>query len=179
MGATHAHLQRLLPLSADPAGLTGDANGQGDNQTPATEVAGVSAIHPPVDLQPVDLKILVDEAEAAHKNTGESTGDDDLPSVEFYYGKVMQNGRWIKTGKIYWIYTTYQDGDNGRERKRLSPTKIYGKRKGLTSIDHCPHEGRVIEFRSRSLSFKYTGDTDHDGRLQDSEDTTSSKLASQ
>lgn len=118
--------------------------------------------------------ILANEAEEALKNTGgavESTGDDNLPPIEFYYGKVKQDGKWIKTGKIYWIYTIYHNG----ERKRVSPTKIYGKQKGITSIDRCPYEGRILEFRSRSLGFKYTGDSGDDGRFQRVEKSTAAK----
>lgn len=115
--------------------------------------------------------LLANEAEEALKNTGdtvESTGDT-LPSVEFYYGKVKQDGKWIKTGKIYWIYTIYSNG----ERKRVSPTKIYGKQKGLTNIDKCPHEGRILDFYQRSLGFKNTGGSGNDGRLQGIEKRTS------
>jgi hypothetical protein len=131
---------------------------------------------PPVE-NPVDEKILAEEAEQALKSTGEkSTGvSDNLPSVEFYYGKVRQNGHWIKTGKIYWIYTTYQNG----QRKRVSPSRIYRNERRITSIDNCPYEGRILEFRSRSLGFKYTGGTDGNGRLSDSQEGTSEKLASQ
>ena len=127
----------------------------------------------------MDLKILEDvlaeEAEKALENTGdETTGDtENLPSVEFYYGKVKQNGKWIKTGKIYWIFTVYQDG----QRKRLSPSRIYGKRKGITSIDKCPFEGRILDFYRRSLAFKNTGDPDNDGRLQGVEARTAGKSA--
>lgn len=127
--------------------------------------------------KPVDLSLLVAEAENALETTGEkTTGDsDNLPSVEFYYGKVKQNGRWIKTGKIYWIYTTYQNG----ERKRISPSRIYRNEKRITSIENCPYEGRILEFRSRSLGFKYTGITGNDEGLQGIEGGASPELASQ
>jgi hypothetical protein len=127
---------------------------------------------PPVDLEILD-NILAEEAEQALENTGDqSTGDtENLPSVEFYYGKVKQNGRWIKTGKIYWIFTVYQDG----QRKRLSPSRIYGKQKGLTSIDKCPFEGRILDFYRRSLSFKNTGGAGNDGRFQGIEGRTTGK----
>lgn len=112
------------------------------------------------------------------KSTGgreESTGEADLPPIEFYYGKVFQNGRWIKTGKLYWIFTVYING----ERKRVSPTKIYGKQKGLTSIDKCPFEGRILEFYSRSLGFKNTGDSGNNGRFQGTKKSASRKSSIQ
>ena len=132
----------------------------------------------PVDLPPVDYDVLVAEAEKA-KTTGDepveeikSTGEQ-LPSVEFFYGKVRKDGRWIKTGKIYWIFTIYENG----QRKRLSPSKIYGKRKGITSIEQCPFQGRILDFYRRSLSFQSTGDTGHDGGFQGTEESTGDKLA--
>jgi len=123
------------------------------------------------------MSILGEEAESALKNTGEETtgGEDNLPSVEFYYGRVRHNGKWIKTGKIYWIYTTYQYG----ERKRISPSKIYRNQKGVTSIEQCPYAGRILEFRTRSLGFKYTGGTGDDGRFSGVEESVSPQLASQ
>lgn len=126
---------------------------------------------------PVDLNVLVEEAESALKNTGEkNTGEsDNLPSVEFYYGKVKQNGKWTKTGKIYWIYTVYKDG----KRQRISPSRIYRSEKRITSIESCPYEGRILEFRSRSLSFKYTGVTGNDEGFQSVEGGDTSELASQ
>jgi hypothetical protein len=119
-------------------------------------------------VYPVEIEILEDvlaeEAEKAFENTGDqSTGDtENLPSVEFYYGKVRQNGKWIKTGKIYWIFTVYQNG----QRKRLSPSRIYGKQKGITSIEQCPFKGRIFDFYRRSLGFKTTGDPSDGGRFQ-------------
>ena len=82
----------------------------------------------------------------------------------------MQDGRWIKTGKIYWIYTTYPNG----KRKRVSPSKIYRREKGITSIEQCPYKGRVLEFASRSLS--YTGGTGNSTGLQGIESTTTGEL---
>lgn len=121
------------------------------------------------------LETLADEAEKAIKTTGETnTGEGDtLPSVEFYYGKVFRDGRWIKTGKLYWIYTTHKDGG----KKRHSPKKYYRDEKGVTSIEKCPYEGRVLEFYQRSLGFKNTGDTSDDGRLQGAERSTGDELA--
>jgi hypothetical protein len=113
---------------------------------------------------PVYDELLAEEAEKALENTGdEYTGEaENLPSIEFYYGKVKQNGRWIKTGKIYWIFTTYQGG----QRKRISPSRIYRREKGITSIEKCPYEGRIFDFYRRSLGFKNTGSPGDDGRLQ-------------
>jgi hypothetical protein len=142
--------------------------------TPANETTGDASVSP-VET-PVDDDVLAAEAEEA-KNTGdESTGGSvNLPSIEFYYGKVRQNERWIKTGKIYWIFTTYQDG----QRKRLSPSRIYGKQKGITSIEQCPFKGRILDFYRRSLGFKSTGDPSDDGGFRGAEGSTSSELASQ
>ena len=151
---------------ADSDSQTENARAQGE-ASPVENTGDASfSFQSPVE-NPVDSKILAQEAEEALKNTGEkNTGEkDNLPSVEFFYGKVKQNGRWIKTGKIYWIYTTYQNG----QRKRISPSRIYRREKGITSIEKCPYEGRVLEFRSRSLGFKYTGGSNDDGRLQGSE----------
>ena len=124
---------------------------------------------------PVDSEILAQEAEDAYKSTGEEyTGDtDNIPSIEFYYGKVKQDGRWIKTGKIYWIYTIYQNG----QRKRVSPSRIYRREKRITSIDKCPYKGRILEFYQRSLSFKNTGGSDDAGRFQGTEGRTTGKQA--
>jgi hypothetical protein len=129
---------------------------------------------PPVHLEILD-DVLAEEAERALENTGDqSTGDtENLPSVEFYYGKVRQNGKWIKTGKIYWIFTVYQNG----QRKRLSPSRIYGKTKGLTSIEKCPFKGRILDFYRRSLGFQSTGDPGNDGRFQSIEERTTGKSA--
>jgi hypothetical protein len=124
---------------------------------------------------PVDFELLAQEAENALETTGEKTTGDNALSVEFYYGKVKQNGKWTKTGKVYWIYTAYQNG----ERKRISPSRIYRDEKRITSIDNCPYEGRVLEFRGRSLGFKYTGVAGDDGRLQGAESGIATELASQ
>jgi hypothetical protein len=116
------------------------------------------------------------EAERAKGSSEQTTGDgDNLPAVEFYYGKVKQNEKWIKTGKIYWIFTTYQKG----KRKRLSPSRIYGKKKGITSIEECPFEGRVHQFYWRSLGVGTTGGSGNDGRFQGVEGRNRNKLASQ
>ena len=129
---------------------------------------------------PVDEILLVQEAEDAFKSTGAtSTGSDELPNVEFYYGKAKKDGRTIKTGKIYWIYTTFVNG----QRKRISPAKIYGRKRGISSIENCPHRGRVIQFASRSLGFKTTGSTNtgsagDDGRFQGAEGQPPDELAS-
>lgn len=143
------------------------------------ETAGFSAS--PVDSPVVEDKLAnaIEEAERAVENTGEkNTGEDaanNLPSVEFYYGKVLKDGRWIKTGKIYWIYTTHKDGG----KKRHSPKKYYRNEKGITSIENCPYKGRVLEFYQRSLGFNNTGDTGNDGRLQGIERSTGDELADQ
>jgi hypothetical protein len=143
-------------------------DGRGDEHTegadergadlPGTAASGVEntgATLSPVDLPPVDDDLLAAEAEEAHKNTGDTSAgtSDNLPSIEFYYGKVKKHGRTIKTGKVYWIFTVYDDG----ERKRLSPSRIYGKRKGITSIEQCPFQGRILDFRRRSHSRKPNG----------------------
>lgn len=126
---------------------------------------------------PVDDEILAEEAQTALETTGEkTTGEtENTPSVEFYYGRVRQNGKWIKTGKIYWIYTVYQNG----KRKRISPSKIYRNEKRVTSIENCPYAGRIYEFRTRSLSFKFTGGSGLDEGFQDDQGTFAEKLASQ
>jgi len=100
-------------------------------------------------MSPLDEQLLAQEAEDAFLSTGAASIGDELPNVEFYYGKARKNGRTIKTGKIYWIYTTFVNG----RRKRVSPTKIYGQQRGITSLENCPHRGRVIQFASRSLGF--------------------------
>lgn len=108
---------------------------------------------------PVDDEILAierDLAESTGKTATKSTGAEemDLP-VEFFYGKTVKHGRTIKTGKVYWIFV---ERSNGR-RRRISPTKIYGPVKGITSIEKCPFRGRVEEFYIRSLA---VGTADHD-----------------
>jgi hypothetical protein len=144
--------------------------------TELEETTGDASVSP-VEIPPVDDDALAEEAEEARKNTGdESTGGSvNLPSIEFYYGKVKKDGRTIKTGKVYWIFTTYQDG----QRKRISPSRIYGKQKGITSIEQCPFKGRILDFYRRSLGFKSTGDTSDDGGFRGAEGSTSSELASQ
>jgi hypothetical protein len=132
---------------------------------------------PPVEIPPVDDDALAEEAEEARKNTGgeekNTGGSANLPGIEFYYGKVKKDGRTIKTGKIYWIFTVYPDG----QRKRLSPTKIYGKRKGITNIEQCPFRGRVLDFYRRSLGFQSSGDSSVDGGLSGTEGAAPAKLA--
>jgi hypothetical protein len=90
---------------------------------------------------------MAQEAEQALKSNGESLINLTVNyNVEFIEGRVKKNGRWIKTGKIYWIYTTYREG----KRRRISPTAVHGKQRFLTSIDNCPHQGRIEEyFRNR------------------------------
>jgi hypothetical protein len=136
----------------------------------------MSEAEPPVE-NPVDSEMLAAEAELAKETTGEKTTGavEGLPSIEFYYGKVKQDGRWIKTGKIYWIYTTYR----ASKRKRVSPSKIYRREKNITSISKCPYQGRILDFYSRSLTFRNTGGASGDGRLQGNQEPNAEVLASQ
>ena len=149
----------------------------GNDKNSSSEIAKNELENEHDALLPVDDALLAEEAENALKSTGDKTtgAADNLPSIEFYYGKVKQNGKWIKTGKIYWIYTTYQNG----ERKRISPSRIYRQEKRITSIEQCPYEGRILEFRTRSLGFKYTGGSNGIGGFSGIEVSTSEELASQ
>jgi hypothetical protein len=63
-------------------------------------------------------------------------------NIEFTEGRTKKNGKWIKTGKFYWIYTKYKDG----KRQRISPTQVHGKIRFLTRLENCPHKGRVNAF---------------------------------
>jgi len=114
-----------------------------------------------------DENLLAEEAEQVLKNTGEKNiNGENLLAVEFYAGKVLKNGQWHKTGKTYWIYTLYQDG----KRQRISPSRIYRREKGVTSIEKCPYDGRVSDYRWRIDGGKTTGGQRDDGRLQGVED---------
>lgn len=64
-------------------------------------------------------------------------------NVEFFEGRrKYADGTTRKTGKFYWNYVFYQDG----KRRRISPSKVHGNKKFITSIENCPHRERVQEF---------------------------------
>jgi len=124
---------------------------------------------------------MAQEAEKARESNGDSEVNLTATyNVEFTEGRTKKDGRWIKTGKFYWIYARYQGG----KRKRISPTKIHGKQKFLTSIDNCPHKGRVQEFlrnhKGTAVRFdaeNSNGYRDPDGGFQSVEGTIFDKLA--
>jgi len=93
-----------------------------------------------LDFQDIDS--MVQEAEQVLKSNGSEINLTAVYNIEFTEGRTRKDGNWIKTGKFYWIYTTFKEG----KRVRISPTKIHGNKKFLTRIENCPHKGRVASF---------------------------------